>query len=193
MKRTIPPKKQKAKTGPKVYQPWMAEKAKMLVGILGARNQELAMFFDVHITTIESWIQKNPEFSYAVKQGRLEKMMKAANGLYQRAIGYSCPDVHIMPQTIKEYDENGRVISTRTAPLITEIVKHYPPDPYAANKFLTVMFREVWAETTNHNVNLNADINYTKVEELKIEDLPDEVKNVLFQLNFKQLAAPQQN
>ena len=178
------------------YEPWMADDAQELCGKLGARIIDLAEYFNVSPATIDYWIQKRSDFARAVKKGRLECMLKMSKALFHRGMGYSHPDVHIMNQTIKEYDEQGKLTSSRTEPLIIPITKHYPPDTQAAIKYLSILGRELgWSEITkvNMDVNHSGDINIHKVEELSMEDLSDEVKALLFETNLKQLQDVQIN
>jgi len=173
------------------YEPWMADEAADLVGKLGARNIDLANHFNVALSTIDYWIQKRHDFARAVKIARTECMLKMAKSLFHRGMGYSHPDVHIMSQTVKEYDENGKLTSSRTEPLLIPITKHYPPDTQAAIKYLSILGRELgWAEITNVNMDVNhsGDINIHRVEELSMEDLSEEVKALLFEVNLKQLS-----
>ena len=178
------------------FQPWMCEVAKNMVGKLGARINDLAEHFGVCSATIDYWIKNRPEFEQAVKYGRMECMLKVSGSLYQRAIGYSHPDIHIMSQTVKEYDEDGKVVRSYTQPLITDIIKHYPPDTPAAIKYLSILAREFgWAEVTNVNMDVkhSGDINIHKIEELSLENIPEEIKSFLFELNMKQLSDVQSN
>lgn len=163
------------------YQPWMIKEAQELVGKLGARNVDLAEFFGVCEATIDNWIQRKREFNIAVRKGRLEAQLKVSQALYHKAIGYSHPDVHIS-------NYKGEIT-------VTDITKHYPPDAYAAHKYLTIMFRDVWADVSNMNVNHqhSGEITHRKIEELSMEDLPEEVKNFIFDLNIKQLSDVQHN
>ena len=177
------------------YQPWMADKASELVGKLGATQKDLADFFDVSTGTIEYWMRKKDEFYHAVKQGRLQKALTVSQALYHRAIGYSHPDVQILSNRVKDYDEEGRLIQERTEPLIVPTTKHYPPDTSAAIKILTILMRETWADpnTQNINHNINGEININKIEELSMDDLSQEVRDMLFELNMKQLSGAQNN
>ena len=51
------------------------------------------------------------------------------------------------------------------------------------------MFREVWAEPTEFNVNHNhsGTINHRKIEDIPIEELSKQEQDLVFQLNMKQL------
>lgn len=194
MRRTRLPLRKKP--GPKSrLQSWMLKEVEELVGKLGARNKDLAEYFHVAESTIDYWIKNNPDFERAVRRGRLEACLKVSQALFHKATGYSHPDTVVLSNRVKEYDDEGKVISERTEPLLVPLVKHYPPDAYAAFKYLTIMFRDVWMDESKLSIqhNINADINIKKIEELSLDNLSDEVKDFLFQLNLKQLNGAQSN
>ena len=167
----------------------MLKDAEHLVGCYGARVKELALYFDVHEKTVEYWIRNYTEFERVVKRGRVAQGLQVAKALVSRAKGYSHPDTHIFSQTIKEYDEKtGKLISSKTEPLLINVMKHYPPDAYAANKYLAIMFRDVWTESElNINHNHSGTINHKQINELDAKDLSETEKEFLFKLNMKQL------
>lgn len=178
------------------FQPWMCEVAKNMVGKLGARNNDLADHFNVSHATIDNWIKNRPEFEQAVKYGRMECLIKASNSLLHRGVGFSHPDVHIMTQTIKEYDENGKLKSSRTEPLIIPITKHYPPDTMALRLYLSNIGREYgWSDAAQVNMDVkhSGDINIHKIEELSMDDLSEELQALLFEVHLKQLSDVQSN
>lgn len=157
------------------YQPWMVEEAKELCSKLGARNKDLAEYFDVKEITIEHWIRHKPDFARAVKRGRFEAGLKVADSLYNRAIGYSHRDT-------KHFQHMGDVISVPT-------MKHYPPDVGAASRYLSIVFREIWAEQNTVNVNntYSGSIDVKHINELPIEDLTKQQQDLIFGINMKQL------
>jgi len=178
------------------YQPWMADDAQELCGKLGARIIDLAEYFNVCPATIDYWITHRPDFERAVKKGRLECTLKVSQALYHRATGYSHPDVHILTNRVKVYDEKGNVIEEHTEPLMVNIIKHYPPDPTSAIKYLTIMARDQgWSEITRVNMDINhsGDVNIHQVSELSMEDLSEEARALLFEVNLKQLQDVQSN
>jgi hypothetical protein len=63
------------------------------------------------------------------------RRMKVRDALYERAIGYSHPDVHIITNRIKTINLDGS-ITEQTEPLIVPIKKHYPPDPVSGREYL---------------------------------------------------------
>jgi len=198
MVRTKPPRSvnPKGRAGRKSqYQSWMAADAEDLVGTLGARTHDLAEYFEVANSTIEYWLRVRPDFARAVRRGRIRAALKVSRALFSRAIGYSHPDVHVLSNRVKVYDEDGKVIEERTEPLLVPITKHYPPESWAAHKYLSIMFRDVWADITKMDVEHthSGEINIKQVEELSMDQLSDEIKELLFALNMKQLSDAQSN
>lgn len=109
----------KAKPAPKrgrptAYLPAYVEQAQRLA-MLGLTDIEMAEFFGVAERTFHGWKRVHPDFLQSIKEGKVGADSKVADALYQRALGYSHPDVHI---------SNYQGVITATP-----ITKHYPPDP----------------------------------------------------------------
>ena len=81
----------------------------------GYTDKQLARVFEVTDRTINNWKKEYPEFFQSLKDGKFLADSKVEASLYQRACGYSHPDVHI-----SSYE--GKIKKTA-------IIKHYPPDP----------------------------------------------------------------
>lgn len=98
---------------PSKYKP---EYAKIAFGmaLIGATDKDLARSFGTTESTISLWKLQHPQFSEALKQGKDDADANVGTRLYQRAMGYDAPDLHIAV-----FD--GKVIKT-------PIIKHYPPD-----------------------------------------------------------------
>lgn len=99
---------------PTKFRPEFSAQAAKLCA-LGATNEQLADFFEVAERTIDQWLADQPEFSRTVKQAKLDLDTRVERSLFERATGYSHPDVHFS-------DYKGEVTATPTT-------KHYPPDP----------------------------------------------------------------
>ena len=116
---------------PTSYKPEYAELAHNYC-LLGANNQKLAVLFDVAPSTFSLWLANIPEFSDAVKKGRDVADALVAKSLYQRALGYSHPEMDIKVIS-------GLIVQTET-------VKHYPPDTTAATMWLKNRQPETWRD-----------------------------------------------
>lgn len=121
-----------AKRGrPSDYRPEYARQARKLC-LLGATDMELSDFFGCGIPTLYRWRAEHPEFQKAIKLGKTSIDERVERSLYQRAVGYSHPDVHVS-------NFQGNVT-------LTPIVKHYPPDVAAAFIWLKNRQPEKWRD-----------------------------------------------
>lgn len=106
---------------------------------LGATDEEIADFFDVHVDTVYEWKSVHCEFSEAIKRGKTLADANVADRLYQRAMGYSHDAVKIFPDGGK--DEKGN-----KEPLVVPYTEHYPPDTAAAIFWLKNRQRKKWRD-----------------------------------------------
>lgn len=155
--------------------------------LLGATDQQIADFFRVDVTTIDYWKKNKPDFLRAMKRGKTEADAQVAKSFFQRALGYSHPDTHIMSNRVKIYDEKGRVIEEHTEPLLVPIIKHYPPEVTAGIFWLKNRQRLAWVDVSEYLHKHSGTIDVRKVEEIPLEELSPEQQEMLFTLNLKQL------
>ncbi|MBM3649526.1 MAG: hypothetical protein FJX11_17240 [Alphaproteobacteria bacterium] len=116
---------------PTRFVPGMVEQAHNYC-LLGATNDELALFFGVCPATIDNWIARRAEFGEAVKSGRVVADARVARGLFDRAVGY---DRHVERQVVLD----GAVKA------LTSTV-HYPPNVQACIFWLRNRRRRTWSE-----------------------------------------------
>lgn len=110
--------KESPKTGrPSLYRPEYDEQANKLCK-LGATDKDLADFFGTTEQTINNWKLAHTSFFESLKAGKVLADAEVANRLYQRALGYSHPEVHVSNYL-------GEVT-------LTPLTKHYPPDATSA-------------------------------------------------------------
>lgn len=103
---------------------------------LGATDKELADFFEVTESTISLWKVEHAEFSEALKKGKELADAEVGERLFQRATGYSHPDVHVS-------NYQGTVT-------MTPIIKHYAPDTTACIFWLKNRRPDVWRDRVEH-------------------------------------------
>ncbi|HHC6573316.1 MULTISPECIES: hypothetical protein [Vibrio harveyi group] len=88
------------------YRPEFAKHAYKLC-LLGARDQDLADFFEVHRDTIFHWVSLYPEFAEARKRGKLAADSEVAYSLFNRAIGMTITKQKVLSSgQVVEYQEN---------------------------------------------------------------------------------------
>ncbi len=131
---------------PTKYKAEFAEQVYKLC-LLNAIDKEIADFFGVTEKTINNWKRDHKPFLQSIKRGKIKADADVAERLYQRAMGYSHPDVHIS-------NYQGEIT-------ITELTKHYPPDTAAA--FIWLKNRANWKDKQDHehsgSININV-VNY---------------------------------
>lgn len=140
--------------------------------ILGHTDSEIAKVIGISVSTLSKWKEKYPEVLDAIREGKDEADGKVANALLQAALGYSHPDVQVLTNRVKVYDEKGKVIEERTEPLMVPITKHYPPNVRAAIKFLEVRQPGKWGNRTEVSGSIvhshKLDLSGLSIEELKV-------------------------
>lgn len=102
---------------PSEYKTEYCEQAEKLCR-LGATDKEIADFFNVTEQTINNWKSEHSDFFESIKKGKVLADAEVADKLFKRATGYQHPDIDI------------KVIENKI--VITDLVKHYPPDTAAA-------------------------------------------------------------
>lgn len=105
----------------------------------GYTDDQLADMFCVTFQTINNWKKLYPQFFESLKKGKLIADSKVEVSLYQRACGYSHPDVHISTTKL------GNVI-------LTPIIKHYPPDPTSMIFWLKNRKPNEWRDKVDHEL-----------------------------------------
>ena len=116
---------------PTDYRPEFAEQAHRL-SLLGLTDAEMAPLFDVSVKTFNTWKRAHPEFLQSIREGKTPADARVAMGLYERACGCSRPEFRVSVV-------DGQVV-------ITETIKHFPPDPAAASLWLRNRQPALWRD-----------------------------------------------
>ena len=135
---------------PTKYRPEFVEQAEKLCR-LGATDVEVADFFKVSTVTLYRWQSRYDEFCKALKVGKDVPDDRVEQSLFQRACGYSHPDMDI------------RVVEGKI--VMTEITKHYPPDPTSMIFWLKNRRRKDWKE--------KADVEHSHIVNIRIGGRPE--------------------
>lgn len=102
---------------PTLYDPLTHPERAYALCLLGATEEQMAKILNISEATFAVWKNTHEEFLDSVRKGRSDSDSKVAVSLYQRACGYSHPDVDI------------RVVDKEIVE--TPIIKHYPPETIA--------------------------------------------------------------
>jgi len=92
-------------------------------------DEDIADLFGVSEQTVKNWYKQYPEFLASVKRAKAVSDDKVERSLFERATGYSVPDVHITGKGTK-----------------IPIIKHYPPDVVACIFWLKNRRGEQWRD-----------------------------------------------
>lgn len=146
-----------------------------MLAMMGADNQQIAVYFDVHVKTIQYWMKNYPQFAEARKRGGMACSMEAANSLFRTCMGFH------------EYEERVFRVGTE---LITKRVKvYYPPNVRALMFWLSNKEREQWTTGSNSKVKYEGTVKHehTKVDDIPVEKLSEEAKKMLFEISEQML------
>lgn len=111
--------------------------------LLGATDDELAEFFEVDVSTINRWKIDHSGFYESLKKGKMSADSRVAERLYERAMGYSHPEIHVS-------NHQGEITQT-------ELIKHYPPDTAAAFIWLKNRQPGKWRDKIEVGINVKLD------------------------------------
>ena len=101
---------------------------------LGATDEDIANFFDVCVSTIDTWKNKYPEFLGAIRNGKELADIRVAEALYKKATGYT-------------YETEA---PTRDGPV--KLTQYAHPDTAAAFIWLKNRRRDKWSDTRREEI-----------------------------------------
>jgi hypothetical protein len=112
--------------------------------LLGATDEELAAYFGCAVSTVYVWKNEYPEFSEAIRRGKSRADADVAHAVYQRAIGYSHPEVKhlVVDKAIEE----------------VHTIKHYPPDATTGMFWLKNRQPKLWKEKIDTTISASEDL-----------------------------------
>lgn len=125
------PKAKATRGRPTAFREEFIEQARKMA-LLGLTDAEMAEVLGVTEQTFNNWKKSHPEFFESIKKGKEIADAEIAASLFERAKGYSHPDVHF-----SSYE--GFVTAT-------DYTKHYPPDTAAAFIWLKNRQPKKWRE-----------------------------------------------
>lgn len=119
---------------------------------LGAKDKEIANFFDVCEATLNVWKKKEPEFMESMKEGKEVADLTIADSLFNRAKGYKHEAVHFTTH-------EGEVKETK-------YMKHYPPDVQSMRLWLINRRPDLFRDKSeiDHNVSVSLEQQLDEIE-----------------------------
>jgi len=121
---------------PTDYKPEYAEQAAKLCA-LGATDDEMADFFNVHRSTIYRWKLDHEDFCDSIKSAKEVADERVERSLYQKATGYNYTEEQAIKIKVGQHEEEVEVV---------EVEKHSPADTTAAIFWLKNRRKEDWRD-----------------------------------------------
>lgn len=161
-----------------------------LLAKLGATDQEIADYFYVATDVIEYWKRNYPAFSQAARAGKMEADLKVIQSLYMRAVGFEYEEKEWSRQIL--YDTNGNPSSSEMK-LSRITTKKVLPEMKAIAMWLANRHPDKWTEAAHrfdvrHTGVVSHEHFSEKIKTIPIEDLSPAAREILFELNDKQLS-----
>jgi len=143
---------------------------------LGARNEDIADFYQVTLTTLEGWLRNNPEFYKAKKRGGIIADSAVVESMYKNATGYQYTKVEkVFNETEKctAHKETNIDVKGDTIAQIFWLTNRQP-------NYWKHMNRIIHEGEVKHS-------HYHKIQDIPVEELSEQTQKMLFELNMKQL------
>lgn len=116
------PSKKRDAGRPSKYKPEFDQQAEKLCH-LGATDDEIAEFFDIHIRTLYRWKYDYPSFCHALKIGKEDADNRVERSLYQKATGYTYVEEQVVKIKVGQHEEKVEIV---------EVERQVPTDTTAA-------------------------------------------------------------
>lgn len=133
---------------PTDYRPEYVEQAAKLCA-LGATDDEMADFFEVHRSTIYRWKLDHPDFCDAIKTAKEIADERVERSLYQKATGYSVREEQAVKIKVERDKEEVEVV---------EVEKHIPADTTAAIFWMKNRRSHSWRDKFDHEHSATGDL-----------------------------------
>lgn len=125
---------------PTLFKPEFVAQAEKLCA-LGATDDEMADFFDVHRSTIYRWKLEHPEFCDAIKTAKEVADERVERSLYQKATGYNVKEEQAVKIKVEQHKEEVEVV---------EVERHIPADTTAAIFWMKNRRSHSWRDKFDH-------------------------------------------
>jgi hypothetical protein len=159
--------------------------------LLGAKDTELADFFNVSERTLNTWKKKQPKFLQSMKKGKIQADAKVAERLFKRATGYEYKEVYWEKVDSKEKLEKTPDSQIQKDQYKKKVVtKELAPDSIAGMFWLKNRQPENWRDKQEHElsgkggnpIEVKETINYEKLSDAALREIinaagPEKGKN----------------
>lgn len=118
--------------------------------LLGAKDEDLAKFFEVSESTLNTWKHEHPNFLESIKRGKAIADAEMAKSLFKRGLGYEYQEKTTTTEKIR--DKNGKLTGEEIIKTVT-YEKQQAPDTGAACMWLKNRQKELWRD--KHEIDLS--------------------------------------
>lgn len=140
--------------------------------LVGLIDEQLAMFFEIDVSTLNVWKNKYPEFKDSLVAAKNEfDCQNVERSLYSLTQGYSHPTVKVLSgknligeitHKVVTHDDDGKLL-----------MKHHPPNFNACRYWLNNRDPNRW----RNSVNISAKIT-DELDELTDDELDEEIRRL---------------
>jgi hypothetical protein len=124
---------------------------------LGVTEKDLALYFDVDLTTIQNWKKRHPDFFAAMLRGKQKSDSRVAAALFNNAIGYHYTEEQPIKMKREVLDKDGKVIKIEEYVQVVKVEKYSKPETLAQIFHLKNRRPDLWR-----------DVHKTQEDELKL-------------------------
>lgn len=114
--------------------------------LLGHTDEEMAKFFEVHISTIYQWKLDFPDFSDAIKQGKDIADIDVAEKLHTKAMGAITIKQTAIKMKDTIYNSEGRKVSEEERIEVVDLMTQEAPDTTALIFWLKNRKSSAWRD-----------------------------------------------
>ena len=132
---------------------------------LGATDEEMADFFEVHVSTLNRWKLAHEEFRASVKEGKAIADMDVASSLYRRANWSEYTEQQAIKVKEVIFGENGKRLKEVERVEVVEVTKTLPPGETSMIFWLKNRKADVWRD--KHDVSVTHRTHEQALAELK--------------------------
>jgi len=143
------------------YHPWTAR----IMAKYGHTINDMAAEFNVAASTIYEWIERYPEFSESINDGRNFSDDRTERSLYERANGYKWTEQEVVKLKKVEWVDGHKVEDERIE--VVPIQKSSPPDYQSISLWLRNRRPKSWRDKMEVDANITSTPIPQNAEELE--------------------------
>ena len=137
----------------------------------GLNDKQIAENLGISKTTYFDYIKKYPDFSNALKRGRVPANRNVENAMYKNACGYTATELHEEYEFIDIFDKNKKPTG-KTKRILRRrkvVTKDFRPDNTSGIFWLTNKMPDIWKHINKIEVSGNLKSIAELVKEMKDE------------------------